>query len=121
MHSKIIVAYAQLYRTKYKYNLQSIVKFIRQSRNTSSTLVQTFRAKKDRVLSSNWDRDGMGYGNKNGDWRFALTTKVLLVKMSQDDPLYPYSKNIDQVDSDNNTLGESNMIKEKVITVINNP
>ena len=37
--------------------------------------------------------------------------------MSSDDPLYPSSKNY-QVDSDNNNLGESNMIKEKVI---NNP
>ena len=43
--------------------------------------------------------------------------QVPLVKMSQDDPLYPSSKNY-QVDSDNNNLGESNMIKEKVI---NNP
>ncbi len=34
--------------------------------------------------------------------------KVPLVKMSWDDPL-------DQVDSDNNNLGESNMIKEKDI------
>ena len=34
--------------------------------------------------------------------------KVPLVKMSKDDPL-------DQVDSDNNILGESNMIKEKDI------
>ena len=39
--------------------------------------------------------------------------KVPLVKMSQDDPLYPSSKNY-QVDSHNNNLGESNMIKEKV-------
>ena len=37
--------------------------------------------------------------------------------MSQDDPLYPFSKNY-QVDSDNNNLGDSNMNKEKVI---NNP
>ena len=43
--------------------------------------------------------------------------EVPLVKMSQDDPLYPSSKNY-QVDSNNNNLGESNMIKEKVI---NNP
>ena len=35
-------------------------------------------------------------------------TKVHLVKMSKDDPN-------DQVDSDNNNLGESKMIKEKVI------
>ena len=42
--------------------------------------------------------------------------KVPLVKMSQDDPLYPSSNY--QVDSDNNNLGESNMIKEKVV---NNP
>ena len=39
--------------------------------------------------------------------------KVPLVKMSYDDPLYPSSNY--QVDSDNNNLGESNMIKEKVI------
>ena len=38
--------------------------------------------------------------------------------MSQDDHLYPSSRINDQVDSDNNNLGESNMIKEKVI---NNP
>ena len=44
--------------------------------------------------------------------------KVPLVKMSQDDPLNPSSKKNDQVDSDNNKLGESNMFKEKVI---NNP
>ena len=44
--------------------------------------------------------------------------KVPLVKMSQDDPLYPSSKKNYQVDSDNNNRGESNMIKEKVI---NNP
>ena len=44
--------------------------------------------------------------------------KVPLVKMSQDDPLYPSSKKNYQVDSNNNNLGESNMIKEKVI---NNP
>ena len=41
--------------------------------------------------------------------------KVPFVKMSQDDPLYPSSKKNYQVDSDNNNLGESNMIKEKVI------
>ena len=35
--------------------------------------------------------------------------------MSKDDPLYPSSKKNYQVDSDNNNLGESNMIKEKVI------
>ena len=35
--------------------------------------------------------------------------------MSQDDPLDPPSKKNYQVDSDNNNLGESNMIKEKVI------
>ena len=40
-------------------------------------------------------------------------TKVPLVKMSQDDPLYPSSNY--QVDSDNNNLGESNMFKEKII------
>ena len=43
--------------------------------------------------------------------------KVPFVKMSQDDPLYPFSKNY-QVDSDNNNPGDSNMNKEKVI---NNP
>ena len=37
--------------------------------------------------------------------------------MSQDDPLNPSSKKY-QVDSNNNNLGESNMIKEKII---NNP
>ena len=41
--------------------------------------------------------------------------KVPLVRMSQDDPLNPSSTKNDQVDSDNNNLGESNMIKEKVI------
>mgnify|MGYP001439259889 FL=1 len=41
--------------------------------------------------------------------------KVPLVNMSQDDPLYPSSKKNYQVDSDNNNLGESNLIKEKVI------
>ena len=40
--------------------------------------------------------------------------KVPLVRMFQDDPLYPLSTK-NQVDSDNNNLGESNMIKEKVI------
>ena len=44
--------------------------------------------------------------------------KVPLVKMSQDDPLYPSSKKNYQVDSNNNNLGESTMIQEKVI---NNP
>ena len=44
--------------------------------------------------------------------------KVPLVKMSQDDPLYPSSKKNYQVDSNNNNLGESNMFKEKII---NNP
>ena len=39
-----------------------------------------------------------------------------LVKMSLDNPLYPSSNH--QVDSNNDNLGESNMIKEKVI---NNP
>ena len=43
--------------------------------------------------------------------------KVPLVKMSQDDPLNPSNKK-PKVDSDNNNMGESNMIKEKVI---NNP
>ena len=41
--------------------------------------------------------------------------KVPLVKMSQDDPLYPSSKKNYQVDSNNNNLGESNMFKEKII------
>ena len=41
--------------------------------------------------------------------------KAPLVKMSQYDPLYPSSKKNYQVDSNNNNLGESNMIKEKVI------
>ena len=40
--------------------------------------------------------------------------KVPLVKISQDDPLYQYSKNY-QVDSNNDNLGESNMFKEKII------
>ena len=40
--------------------------------------------------------------------------KVPLLRMSQDDPLNPSSTN-DQVDSNNNNLGESNMIKKKVI------
>ena len=44
--------------------------------------------------------------------------KVPLVKMSQDDPLYPSSKKNYQVDSNNNNMGEFTMIKEKVI---NNP
>ena len=35
--------------------------------------------------------------------------------MSQGDPLNPSSTKNDQVDSDNNNLGESNMIKDKVI------
>ena len=43
---------------------------------------------------------------------------VPLVKMSQDDPLDQSSQKNYQVDSDNNNLGESNMIKEKVV---NNP
>ena len=41
--------------------------------------------------------------------------KVPLVNMSQDDPLYPSSKKITRLDSDNNNMGESKMIKEKVI------
>ena len=41
--------------------------------------------------------------------------KVPLVKMSQDDPLYPSSKKNYQVDSENNNQGESNMFKEKII------
>ena len=41
--------------------------------------------------------------------------KMPLVKMSQDDPLSPSSKKKYQVDSHNNILGESNMIKENVI------
>ncbi len=35
--------------------------------------------------------------------------------MSWDDPFYPHSKKNGQVDSDNNNLGESNTITEKVI------
>ena len=35
--------------------------------------------------------------------------------MSQDDPLYPSSEKNYQVDSKNNNLWESKMIKEKVI------
>ena len=35
--------------------------------------------------------------------------------MSQDDPLFPYSTKNYQVDSNNNNMGESNMIKEMVI------
>ena len=38
-----------------------------------------------------------------------------LVRMSQDDPLNPSSTKNYQVDSENNNLGESNMINEKVI------
>ena len=41
--------------------------------------------------------------------------KVPLVKMSQDNPLYPSIKENYKVDSEKNNLGESNMIKEKVI------
>ena len=41
--------------------------------------------------------------------------EVPLVRMSQDDPLNPSSTKNDQEDSENNNLGESNMIKEKVI------
>ena len=41
--------------------------------------------------------------------------KVPLVRMSQDDPLYPSGTKNDQVDRDNNNLGEFNMIKEKFI------
>ena len=37
--------------------------------------------------------------------------------MSQDDPLNPSSTKNYQVDSKNNILGESNMIKEKVIKI----
>ena len=42
--------------------------------------------------------------------------KVPLIKMSYDDPLSPSSTwhDNDKVDSDNNNLGESNMIKEKI-------
>ena len=43
---------------------------------------------------------------------------VPLVKMSKDDPLNPSSQKKCQVYSNNNILGESNMIQEKVI---NNP
>ena len=41
--------------------------------------------------------------------------KVPLVRMFQDDPLYPLSTKNFQVDSENNNQRESNMIKEKVI------
>ena len=41
--------------------------------------------------------------------------KVPLVRMSQDDPLDPTRTKKYQVDSNNKNLGESNMIKEKVI------
>ena len=41
--------------------------------------------------------------------------KVPLVRMSQDDPLNPSSTKNNQVDSENNNQGESNMIKEKFI------
>ena len=41
--------------------------------------------------------------------------KVPSVKMSWDGPLYPSSTKYDLVDSDNNNMGEPNMIKEKVI------
>ena len=41
--------------------------------------------------------------------------KVPLVNMSQDDSLNPSSTKNDQVDSNNNNLGESNMIKQKTI------
>ena len=41
--------------------------------------------------------------------------KVPLVRMSQDDPLSPSSTKNNQVDSENNNQGESNMIKEKII------
>ena len=41
--------------------------------------------------------------------------KVPFIRMSQDDPLDPSSTKNNQVDSENNIQGESNMIKEKVI------
>ena len=44
--------------------------------------------------------------------------KVPFIRMSQDDPLDPSSTKNNQVDSENNIQGESNMIKEKFI---NNP
>ncbi len=44
--------------------------------------------------------------------------KVPLVKISQDDPLNPSSTKNNQVESNNNNLGESNMIKERIL---NNP
>ena len=40
--------------------------------------------------------------------------KVPLVRMSQDDPLDPPSTKNYQVDSNNNNLGESNMINNQV-------
>ena len=64
------------------------------------------------------DTDGMGLGMGNGKWpgdhhhQEFSDKKVPLVKMSQDDPLNPSSKNY-QVDSKNNNQGESNMFKEK--------
>ena len=54
--------------------------------------------------TGNWDGDGDGDGKLEWKWR-----------VSKDDPLNQSSKNNDQVDSDNNNLGKSNMIKEKVI------
>ena len=47
--------------------------------------------------------------------------KVPLVRMSQDDPLDPPSTKNYQVARDNNNLGESNMIEEKVIKNDKNP
>ena len=44
--------------------------------------------------------------------------KAPLVKMSQDDFLYPFSKKNYQVNSKNNNLRESIMIKEKVISYL---
>ena len=45
--------------------------------------------------------------------------KVPLVRMSQDDPLNPSSTKNYQVDSENNNMGESTMIEEKVIKNLN--
>ena len=43
----------------------------------------------------------------------ASDNKVPLVRMSHDDPLNPPRTKNNQVDSENNNQGQSNMIKEK--------
>ena len=62
------------------------------------------------------------WGMENGAWGMRTThpqlltmkehsdNKVPFVRMSQDDPLNLFSTKNDQVDSENNNLGESNMI-----------